>query len=98
MSSNIDSINTFAVSPIADPKTPASSFDVILAKTVGRDDLLPSGILVLWVPGWEHTSEEINYGFIDNLSQLLIVLINYAPVGAPKNTGFITAYKHNLLL
>jgi hypothetical protein len=77
---------------------PASSFDVIIATTVGRDDILPSGILVLWVPGWEHISEEMNYGFFDNLSQLLNVLINYAPAGAPKNTGFVTAYKHNLLL
>jgi hypothetical protein len=83
---------------IADPKTPASSSDGILAATIGRDDLLPSGILVLWVPGWEHTSEEMNCGFVDNLSQLLIVLINYAPAGTPKNTGFVTAYKHHLLL
>jgi hypothetical protein len=66
--------------------------------TVGRDDLLPSGILVLWIPGWEHTSKEMNYGSVDNLSQLLIVFIDYAPAGAPKNTGFVTAYKHNLLL
>jgi hypothetical protein len=70
----------------------------MLAATVGRDDLLPSGILVLWIPGWEHTSKEMNCDFVDNLSQLLIVLINYAPVGAPKNTGVVTAYKHNLLL
>jgi hypothetical protein len=53
---------------------------------------------VLWVPGWEHTSEEMNYGFVHKLSQLLIVLINYEPAGALKNTGFVTAYKHNLLL
>jgi hypothetical protein len=59
---------------------------------------LPSGILVLWIPGWEHTSKEMNYGSVDNLSQLLIVLINNAPAGTPKNTGFVTAYKHNLLL
>jgi hypothetical protein len=51
---------------------------------------------VLWVPGWEHSSEEMNYGFVDNLSQLLIVLINHAPAAAPKNTGFVTAYKHKL--
>jgi hypothetical protein len=44
------------------------------------------------------TGKEINYGSVDNLSQLLIVLINYAPAGAPKNTGFVTAYKHSLLL
>jgi hypothetical protein len=69
----------------------------MVATTVGRD-LLPSGILVLWIPGWEHTSKEMNYASVDNLSQLLIVLINYAPAGTPKNTGFVTAYKHNLLL
>jgi hypothetical protein len=52
---------------IADPKTPPSSSDVILATTAGRNDLFPSGILVLWIPGWEHTSEEMNYDFVDNL-------------------------------
>jgi hypothetical protein len=88
----------FDLALIADPKTPASSSDVILATTIGRDDFLPSGILVLWVPGWEHTSKEMNYGFVDNLSQLLIVLNNYAPAGASKSTGFVTAYKHNFLL
>jgi hypothetical protein len=40
---------------IADPKIPASGFDVIIATTIGRDDILPSGILVLWGPGWEYT-------------------------------------------
>jgi hypothetical protein len=83
---------------IVDPKTQASSFDVTLATTVGRNDLLPSGILVLCIPGWEDTWKEMNYGSVDNLSQLLIVLINYAPAGVPKNTGFVTAYKHSVLL
>jgi hypothetical protein len=32
---------------IGDPKIPASGFDVIFATTLGRDDILPSGILVL---------------------------------------------------
>jgi hypothetical protein len=31
----------------ADSKMPASGFDVIIATTIGRDDILPSGILVL---------------------------------------------------
>jgi hypothetical protein len=47
---------------------------------------------VLWILGWERTSKEMNYGSVDNLSQLLIVLINYVPAGTPKNTGFVTAY------
>jgi hypothetical protein len=31
----------------ADPKMPASGFDVIIVTTMGRDEILPSGILVL---------------------------------------------------
>jgi hypothetical protein len=33
--------------PAADLKLPASGFDVINSRTTGRDNILPSGILVL---------------------------------------------------
>jgi hypothetical protein len=35
----------FVMCHIADPKIPTSGFDVIFATTIGRDDILPSGIL-----------------------------------------------------
>jgi hypothetical protein len=60
----------------ADWKIPASGFDVIIATTIGRDEILPSGILVLRWPGWEYISEVLNYGFVDKSSRLLIRLIN----------------------
>jgi hypothetical protein len=49
----------------ADPKIAASDFDIIFATTIGRNEVLSSGILVLQWAGWECTLGVLNHCFVN---------------------------------